>query len=258
MDLPGLNFKPGLGFQATIHHRFNEPVNFFPRRGFSEFFLVASVGHCKFKLCENSIGVILQATLRGSMADFRPQRLSDRSFKFVVASRNVGFHIYNLKSFSCDQYQIFFNLWGRGGPNWIAEYKKILIEEDNQWTVVHHRKPSVEFSYHDAARRGHRLSGANRVPIGNRSSHFRALLNHFSRLYLDLQKDLIDNKHSSVFDYLEWPDLRHQLNDQQNSQVRNRQDVVLSSGSSRTGIEIQNSKGKQPIFMLKIWLLIWF
>jgi hypothetical protein len=73
MDLPGLNFKPGLGVQAAIHHRFNEPVNFFPRRGFSEFFLIASVGRCKFKLCENSTGLILQATLGGSAADFRPQ-----------------------------------------------------------------------------------------------------------------------------------------------------------------------------------------
>jgi hypothetical protein len=48
--------------------------------------------------------------LGGSAADFRPQKISDAVFKFVVASRNVGFHIYNLKSFACDQYQIFFNL----------------------------------------------------------------------------------------------------------------------------------------------------
>jgi hypothetical protein len=157
----------------------------------------------------------------------------------------VGFRIYNLKSFSCDEYQIFFNLWGRGGPNWIAEYRKFLIEEVNQWTVVHHHKPSVEFSYHDAARRCHRLSGANRVPIGNRSSCFRAPLNRFSRMHLDLQKDPIDNKHSSVFDRLEWPDLCQQLNDQQNSRVHNKEDAVLPPGSSHSGI--QKSKGKQPI-----------
>jgi hypothetical protein len=72
MDLLGLNFKPGLGVQAAIRHCFDEPVNFFPRWGFSEFFLVASVGCCKYKLCENSIGLILQATLGGSAADFRP------------------------------------------------------------------------------------------------------------------------------------------------------------------------------------------
>jgi hypothetical protein len=55
-------------------------------------------------LCENSIGLILQATLHGSVADFRPQRILERVFKFLVASRNVGFHVYKLKSFSCDEY----------------------------------------------------------------------------------------------------------------------------------------------------------
>jgi hypothetical protein len=110
MDLPGLNFKPGIGVQAAIRHRFDEPTNFLPSRGFSEFSLLASVGRCKDRLCEILIGLILQAMLGGSAADFRPQKISDAVFKFVVASRNVGFHIYNLKSFACDQYQIFFNL----------------------------------------------------------------------------------------------------------------------------------------------------
>jgi hypothetical protein len=37
MDLPGLNFKPSLGVQAAIRHRFDEPVNFFPVSGLSKF-----------------------------------------------------------------------------------------------------------------------------------------------------------------------------------------------------------------------------
>jgi hypothetical protein len=105
MDLPSLNFKPGIGVQATIRHRLDEPLNFFPSRGFLEFFLVASVGRCKYRLCEISIGLIPQATLGGSTTDFRPRKISDRVFKVVVASRNVSFHIYNLKSFACDQYK---------------------------------------------------------------------------------------------------------------------------------------------------------
>jgi hypothetical protein len=86
------------------------------------------------------IGFILQATLGGSVTDFRPQRISERILKFMVASKNVGFHVYNLKSFSYDEYHIFFNLWGHGGPNWQQEYRNFLAEEDKQWTVVHHRK----------------------------------------------------------------------------------------------------------------------
>jgi hypothetical protein len=66
-------------------------VNFFPIQGLKEFSLIVSVGRCKYRLSEHSIGFILQATLGGVAADFRPQQISDWVFKFVVASRNVGF-----------------------------------------------------------------------------------------------------------------------------------------------------------------------
>jgi hypothetical protein len=112
MDLRDLNLQPGLGVQTAIRARFVEPVNFFPISGLKEFFFIVSVGHCKFRLSEESIGFILQATLGGVAVDFRPTQISVRVFKFVVASRNVGFHIYNLRSFSCDQYKIFFQPLG--------------------------------------------------------------------------------------------------------------------------------------------------
>jgi hypothetical protein len=118
MDLSGLNFHPGAGVQAAIKYRYGEPVNFFPIGGLMEFFLIVSVGRCKYKLSEQSINLILQATLGGNAIDFRPQQVSDRVFKFFVASKNVGFHIYKLRSFSCDQYQIFFNLRSNGGAHW--------------------------------------------------------------------------------------------------------------------------------------------
>jgi hypothetical protein len=51
------------------------------------------------------------------VVDFRPQQIFDRVFKFVVVSRNVGFHIYKLRSFSCDEHHIFFNLWNNGGAH---------------------------------------------------------------------------------------------------------------------------------------------
>jgi hypothetical protein len=38
--------------------------------------------------------------------------------------RMFGFHIYKLCSFSCDQYQIFFNLWRNGGAQWEFELEK--------------------------------------------------------------------------------------------------------------------------------------
>jgi hypothetical protein len=117
MDLSGLSFSPGIGVQAAVWHRFSEPINYVPVDGLREFFLVASVGRCKFHLTEQCSGLLLQATLGGVAADFRQQQISDRVFRFVVTSRNVGFHIYDLKSYACEQYQIFFNLWGNSGAN---------------------------------------------------------------------------------------------------------------------------------------------
>jgi hypothetical protein len=116
MDLLGLCFNLGFSVQVVIRHHFGEPVNFFPIIGL-KFFLVASIGQCKYRLLEQSLGFLLQATMGGTVVDFGPQQISDRVFRFVVASWNVGFHIYNLKSYACEQYQIFFNLWGNGGAN---------------------------------------------------------------------------------------------------------------------------------------------
>jgi hypothetical protein len=110
MDLLRLNFQPGISVQAIVRHRFGKPVNFFPVRGLKKFFLLVSVSRWKFCLCEKSIDLILQATLGGTTVDFRTQQISTRVFRFVVASKNMAFHVYNLRHFTCDQYQIIFNL----------------------------------------------------------------------------------------------------------------------------------------------------
>jgi hypothetical protein len=149
MDLPSLNYQPGLGVQSAIRFRFGEPVNFFPVNGLKEFFLIASFGRCKFRLNEHSVGLILQATLGAIATDFKPIQISDRVFRFVVASKNVGFHIYNLRSFACEQYHIFFNLWGNGGANWVQEFRKYLAKEDDQWTLVHSKNFPAQKSFRD-------------------------------------------------------------------------------------------------------------
>jgi hypothetical protein len=56
-----------------------------------------------------------------------------------VASRRVGFHIVNIRSFSCSEYKLFFHLWGDGGPNWKLEFKKKSEEEAAQWSPFLHR-----------------------------------------------------------------------------------------------------------------------
>jgi hypothetical protein len=88
-------------------------------------------------------------------------------FKFVVASRNVGFHIYKLRSFSCEHYQIFFNLWNDGGAHWQSESERYFREEDSQWTKVVNRKGRKNLSYADVVRNLMPVSVANVVPLGH-------------------------------------------------------------------------------------------
>jgi hypothetical protein len=72
----------------------------------------------------------------------------------------VGFHIYNSKCIDHAEFRAFFNLWNRGGPNWIHEFKKFIGEENASWLTVRGKK---SLSYADIVNLP--LSGANAVPI---------------------------------------------------------------------------------------------
>jgi len=74
------------------------------------FHLVVAFGFCKFKLSQHSVDLILQATIGGNASLFKVSTLSDRVFKFSVASKEVGLIIRRLISFECDLYKIFFHL----------------------------------------------------------------------------------------------------------------------------------------------------
>lgn len=75
------------------------------------------------------MALILQATIGGSASLFCVRLLNDRVFSFMVNSQFVGFHVYKLRAVECSSYKLFFNLWNRGGPNYISEYKHWLREE---------------------------------------------------------------------------------------------------------------------------------
>jgi hypothetical protein len=57
-------FQPGVGVQTV-----REPVNHYPVQGLKEFFLIVSVGRCKYKLSEQTIDFLLQATIGGTAVD---------------------------------------------------------------------------------------------------------------------------------------------------------------------------------------------
>lgn len=122
--------------EAEILRKFGRSVcvhPFFPSNGF---ILVVSFGRCKFRLSEESVALILQATIGGSALLFHVRLLNDRVFSFMVNSHLVGFHVYKLRTFECSNYKLFFNLWHNGGPNHVLEYKQWINEEQASWTTV--------------------------------------------------------------------------------------------------------------------------
>lgn len=145
--------------EAAILQAFGTSVCVHPAFPTKCFLLVASFGRCKYKLTEDSVATILQATIGGSAELFNVCYLSDRVFRFSVSSHNVGFHVYKLRSFQCSNYKIFFHLWHGGGPDYISEFRRWCIEEQALWTEVSRKSSSTSKLVRPP------LTGANSVPV---------------------------------------------------------------------------------------------
>lgn len=175
MELHGLSFSPGIKIQEKLQSIFNLPVSSELSR--TSFALVVSFGRCKFRLSIDSVGFLLQATIGGIASQFRVSQLSTRVFKFFVSSHQVGLFIRRLISFECADYKLFFHLWGRGGPNWQSEYSAYCKEERDSWTSVSGRtdRSRAPRAFSPALTGANAIpvkpvTGANRVPLGNRSN----------------------------------------------------------------------------------------
>lgn len=141
MELPGLSFAVGRRFEDELRASSGLPVSLSPA---DSFLLVVAFGRCKFRLTPDSVGLILQATIGGFASFFKVASLSDRVFKFTVASKEVGLIIRCLFSFECTNFKLFFHLWGGGGTDWRSEFKLFLEEERNSWSHA----PSGRFRPH--------------------------------------------------------------------------------------------------------------
>lgn len=188
--LPGLSFTPGKLILGDAMRILDQPITR-PASDSESFALVVAFGRCKFRLDPCSVGVILQATIGGSAPLFRVSQLAPRTFKFFVASKDVGFFIVNIRSFSCEQYLLTFHLWRKGGPDWRRKFKLFLAEEERSWQLTSKRRPSTNTSGHvqtalsfaDVVRSGRAsdsgiappLTGANIVPLPQKRVVFRHL-----------------------------------------------------------------------------------
>jgi len=176
MALQGLDFSPGLAFQLKLWHALSMPVSCSssPR----SFFLVVSFGRCKFRLCTASVGLLLQATVGGSAAEFCVFALGDRVFCFSVSSNQVGHFIFKLRSFECSLYKLHFHLWNNGGPKWQLEWKKFRSEEENSWQPAQKNKTSTTFSEFEFPSPGNqnRTSGFERLEFPSMSNRAPSVL----------------------------------------------------------------------------------
>ena len=98
--------------------------------------MVISFGRATFRLDDASVNLAIESALGGNGDAYMASALTGRTFSFNVSCKQVGFQVYNLKKFSCKNFECFFNLWGRGGPNWIKEHRLWQREREKEWTVV--------------------------------------------------------------------------------------------------------------------------
>jgi hypothetical protein len=118
-----LDFSRGVSFEAACKSKFGHSVtlvNHSRRRGF---LLVVSFGRACFKLDIHTVAIVLQSCFGGIASLYKVKLLRDRTFQFTVASSAVGFEIYNLSNICAPMFDLFLNLWGHGGPNWLIEEK---------------------------------------------------------------------------------------------------------------------------------------
>lgn len=84
-----MDFSHGKQFEKTISSSLHVPVCSSPSSGSPGFFLVISVGRCKFRLSVDSVSSILCSILGGVEKAFNVLQLGDRVFRFSVSGRAV-------------------------------------------------------------------------------------------------------------------------------------------------------------------------
>jgi hypothetical protein len=110
------------------------------------------------------VGFLLQSFIGGATDLFKVSPLSDRVFRFSLSCKDVGFTVYQLRSYACSTFKAYLHLWNSGSPNWIKEWQRFSEEESKSWKLVSYRRSSP-VSFADVVRKP-ALSGANLVPLG--------------------------------------------------------------------------------------------
>jgi hypothetical protein len=138
----GLDFTPGSQFKANVRHHFRSTVH--PLGKSDHFLMAVSFGRAKFKLDVDTVSLALESCLGGSSEDLTVVHLRERVFHFSLASKQVGFLVSSVKSFSCSAFKCYFHLWGNGGPHWRSEFRSWQMQCNEEWTLVSPNKKRTD------------------------------------------------------------------------------------------------------------------
>lgn len=129
----------GAHVQAQVWNQFRSPVVSPVLDDPSSFWLLAAFSRSRFKLTEQSVGVILHSILGGSATSFAVLQVEDGIFKFSVI-RPVGLFIYKLNAFECPTFKVFFHLWNAKGISFAQ--RSVLSDSGPSfaWTEVKSKK----------------------------------------------------------------------------------------------------------------------
>ena len=130
------DFLPGKALAAQVRRKFNSDVHFSPSASTKEFFLVASFSYSSFSLTEDSVGLALECCLGGYAAGFCVRKLSDRNFRFSVASNKVGHFIYSLRDRIWPDFHCAFSLFRGDGYATCFDPKGKTAVSDFSWLPV--------------------------------------------------------------------------------------------------------------------------
>jgi hypothetical protein len=133
------DFSPGLALEDQVRHRFGSLVHFSPSPKATEFFLVVSFSSASFPLTEESVGFALQCCIGGIASRFKVYKLSDRRFRFSVASNKVGNFIYGLKDRIWPDFICHFSLFRGIHPRlsgFTHDLEKSWISDDQDLVIA--------------------------------------------------------------------------------------------------------------------------
>lgn len=146
MDVSGIDFSPGISFSTKVRSLLHAPVASLSPGKAPSFSLIAAFGRCRFRLSEESAGILLQSVLGSSALDFCVTELEDRIFKFWVSSKHVGFLIYDLRKVECANFKLFFHLCNDRGFS-LAKQATVSDQQPKyEWVTVQRKANNRTFA----------------------------------------------------------------------------------------------------------------